>query len=115
MNECDFALGKVRPLYSGGKILTSHLLYVDDLLIFCIGGKVSIGNFMLTLNRYKRILGQLVNPHKSSIFFSSSMNFSQRMVLRTLIGFVKGQWPCTYLGVFLMWVNFLFKFLGHCY
>lgn len=79
----------------------SHLLYADDLLIFANGGKDSIRNLREVIQKYEDISGQLVNPQKSSIFFSYNIPCDRKVELKCISGFIEGAWPCTYLGILL--------------
>ena len=55
----------------------THLLYADDVLIFCRGTVRNLKNIMLAFEFYGKISGQLVNWGKSSIYFGSSVSPSR--------------------------------------
>lgn len=74
----EFILGRVKPFHPVGGSVITHLLYADDILIFANGGKSSIRNLMVILRRYETLSGQLINPSKSSIFFSSSISVDNK-------------------------------------
>lgn len=48
----------------------NHLLFADDTLFFCRTKEKDCREFLLILKKYERSSGQLINKHKSSIFFS---------------------------------------------
>jgi len=52
-----------------GKDFPTHVLYVDDIFVFCIGTRKCLTNLMKFLHVYGSILGQLMKSSKS-IFFT---------------------------------------------
>ncbi|KAK3222074.1 hypothetical protein Dsin_009099 [Dipteronia sinensis] len=84
---------------SRGFSAPTHLLYADDVLIFCRGTVKNLKNIMSTFEVYGNISGQLVNWGKSSIYFGSSVSPSRNGRLQSLVGMQIGQLPFFYLGV----------------
>ncbi|KAI9198847.1 hypothetical protein LWI28_023034 [Acer negundo] len=82
-----------------GFLVPTHLLYADDVLIFCRGTQKNLKHIMGAFRDYGNISGQLVNWGKSSIYFGSSISPSQIGSLQSLIGMQIGQLPFSYLGV----------------
>jgi ribonuclease HI len=77
----------------------THLLYADDVLIFCKGTQKNLKHIMGAFKDYGDISGQLVNWGKSSIYFGSSVSPSRIGSLQSLVGMQIGQLPFSYLGV----------------
>ncbi|KAI9198283.1 hypothetical protein LWI28_012969 [Acer negundo] len=82
-----------------GFLAPTHLLYADDVLIFCKGTQKNLKHIMGAFRDYGDISGQLVNWGKSSIYFGSSISPSQIGSLQSLVGMQTGQLPFSYLGV----------------
>lgn len=81
-----------------GEIMLNHLIFADDVLIFCNGDFRSIYLMLQCLETFSQASGLTPNPGKTSIY-CSGMNARdvQRVVERT--GFKEGKLPFTYLGV----------------
>ena len=77
----------------------SHLLYADDVLIFCKASKVNLQRLVNIFHEYGSISGQDVNWNKSEIFFGNSISFARMNSLCSIAGFWRGSLPFTYLGV----------------
>ncbi|KAK3217931.1 hypothetical protein Dsin_011901 [Dipteronia sinensis] len=77
----------------------THLLYVDDVLIFYRGTVRNLKNIMSAFEVYGNISCQLVNWVKSSIYFRSSVSPSRIGRLQSLVGMQIGQLPFSYLRV----------------
>jgi len=76
----------------------SHILYVDDIMVFCKGSASNIQNLIDIFLRYAQASGQHVNPQKSSIF-SGSISHQRLSQISNLTDFSIGSLPFTYLGV----------------
>ncbi|XP_057779759.1 uncharacterized protein LOC130998351 [Salvia miltiorrhiza] len=77
----------------------THLLYADDILVFCKASVRNARTIKKILDYYSWISGQICSSEKSHIYFSAKVHaVTQRSVLRDL-NFVKGVAPFTYLGV----------------
>jgi len=50
----------------------SHILYADDIMIFCKGTNSNIQTLIDLFFQYSKVSGQFVNPHKSSIYAGQS-------------------------------------------
>jgi hypothetical protein len=81
--------------------IPSHILYVDDMMIFCKGTTSNI-NVLKILKKvfleYAEASGQFVNPHKSSIYAGSITNHRLNQIANNL-GFTIGTLLFQYLGV----------------
>ena len=76
----------------------SHILYVDDIMLFGKGTSSNIQNLTDLFTKYAQISCQFVNPQKSSIL-SGSISPQKLSQISLLIGFSIGTLPFTYLGV----------------
>ncbi|KAM2909038.1 hypothetical protein COP2_048488 [Malus domestica] len=76
----------------------THVLYADDLFIFCRGNVRSLRSLRNFLDKYGCASGQLVNASKSTFYLGSSSVHRKAHVSRHL-GFRLGVVPFTYLGV----------------
>lgn len=76
----------------------SHILYADDMMIFCKGTTSNLNCLKTIFLDYAETSGQLVNPKKSSIFAGSITNHRLNHIAN-IIGFKIGTLPFTYLGV----------------
>jgi len=78
--------------------IPSHILYVDDMMVFCKGTNSNINVLKQVFLDYAEASGQVVNPQKSSIFAGSISNHRLNHIANQ-IGFNIGSLPFTYLGV----------------
>ncbi|KAF5481513.1 hypothetical protein F2P56_002155 [Juglans regia] len=96
----NFAEGRVGEFsHPIGAPLVSHLLYVDDILVFANGGKRSMKNLMHTLDIYERWSSQEISMDKSALFLSKLISTSRKRSLLSLTGFKECKFLVTYLGV----------------
>lgn len=80
-----------------GTVLPTHVLYADDIMIFCTGLKSNIRELLRIFHRYSAVSGQLINNAKSR-FFTGAMNGSRTHMIATMLGFSLGAVPFQYLG-----------------
>lgn len=74
----NFDEGCIKSFYHPtGAPLISHLLYVDDLLVFVNGNKSSVKRLMDTLGTYEHWSGQVMSKEKSAFFPSKLINASR--------------------------------------
>ncbi|XP_060190609.1 uncharacterized protein LOC132619859 [Lycium barbarum] len=71
----------------------------DDTIIFSSVDNQSLQMIMNTLQEYEKVSGQLINKSKSSFYMFSKVSHELSQQVATVIGFVRGQFPFTYLGV----------------
>jgi len=76
----------------------SHILYADDIMIFCKGTSANINTLKDLFTDYSINSGQFVNPQKSS-FYAGSMSQQRITQIFNLTGFTIGTLPFSYLGV----------------
>ncbi|WCJ39165.1 DNAse I-like superfamily protein [Euphorbia peplus] len=92
--------GRLSPmLYSRNSYFPSHLLYADDILVFCAATVVNVRLLNDTFNFYGSISGQHVNWQKSEVFFSNSVLLGRQLRLANITGIKTGNLPFNYLGV----------------
>lgn len=80
-----------------GYVLPTHVLYADDILIFCTGLKSNVRELLRIFKRYSEVSGQLINNAKSR-FFTGAMSGSCTIMIANLLGFSVGTVPFQYLG-----------------
>jgi len=91
--------GKLQLITSSRNFqVPSHVLYADDIMLFCKGNISGIHALRDLFLRYVECSGQFINPAKSTIF-SGSISQSRLNQLVNLLGFNAGSLPFTYLGV----------------
>ncbi|XP_050211423.1 uncharacterized protein LOC126661614 [Mercurialis annua] len=85
--------------HSGCKKLNlNHLIFADDLLLFCHGDKNSIAVLNDKLKCFKETSGLSVNVNKSQLFCCNVDNTVKDDMLR-ILGFKEGILPMRYLGI----------------
>lgn len=77
------AQGKLSLMSSPrGYSVPSHILYADDILIFCKASKRNLGNLMTFFSRYSQASGQFISIVKSKFYPGSvPINESVRLGL----------------------------------
>ncbi|XP_019435162.1 PREDICTED: uncharacterized protein LOC109341675 [Lupinus angustifolius] len=84
---------------AGTRIATpSHVLYADDILVFCRGIKRELLAIKDLFNDYAKVSGQCLNLSKCK-FFSTQANARKIGKLNSWLGFGSGSLPFNYLGV----------------
>ena len=81
-----------------GYITHSHILYVDDIFVFCKADNKNLRNLSVFLKIYGDFSGQYVNNSKSSFY---TMDNCTRFVtkIQRILSCSHGCLPFTYLGV----------------
>ncbi|GAU48100.1 hypothetical protein TSUD_133200 [Trifolium subterraneum] len=79
-------------------MVPSHILYADDIMVFCKGNANSINEVANLFLRYANCSGQSINPSKS-IVYAGSMTAQRHNQIANLLGFSVGFLPFLYLGV----------------
>ena len=77
----------------------SHLLFVDDSLLFCQATQDEVQEVVDILQLYAKASGQLINLVKSSIFFSSNVDVAQRDWIKNRLDVKEVDKFETYLGL----------------
>ncbi|XP_004296004.1 PREDICTED: putative ribonuclease H protein At1g65750-like [Fragaria vesca subsp. vesca] len=93
-----FSSKKVRSISLPRGCSLTHVLYADDLFIFCRGDTKSLRQLQSFLDNYGAASGQLVNKDKSTFYLGAS-HFHRRHQVKKILGFKLGTSPFSYLGV----------------
>jgi hypothetical protein len=90
--------GKLTPMSLCRNVqVPTHVLYADDIMIFCKGSKSNIRNLMHIFHLYGEVSGQVINKQKSK-FYSGAISNSRLLSITNLLGFGSGSIPFNYLG-----------------
>ncbi|KAF1894057.1 hypothetical protein Lal_00003974 [Lupinus albus] len=91
--------GNLSPIVGPKGVRTpSHVLYVDDILIFCKGLKSNLVALNSLIKDYAEASGQHVNPAKCKFYIYNGT--ARRIATLTgILGFSAGSLPFNYLGV----------------
>lgn len=76
----------------------SHVLFADDVIIFCRGDKRNLARVLHFLEEYGLNSGQIINKAKSQVFISRHLQRRRHSIIATL-GISLGSAPFSYLGV----------------
>ncbi|XP_074291435.1 uncharacterized protein LOC141618228 [Silene latifolia] len=76
----------------------THLMFADDLLLFCKGDAKSIMIILRTFSTFSRASGLRMSQGKSNAYFNGVKSNIKAEILQ-ISGFVEGQLPFKYLGV----------------
>lgn len=76
----------------------SHVLYTDDIMIFCRGTKQNMINLKSLFQAYGDASGQHISVEKCK-FYSGNITSHRVAIISSVLGFSAGQVPFTYLGV----------------
>lgn len=91
--------GELIPIASPTSFQTpSHVLYANDIIIFCRGKKRNARNIISFLNLCAEASGNKVNKEKPN-FFSGCISQNPIFVLSSLLGFRHSSLPFIYFGV----------------
>ncbi|KAL6141135.1 hypothetical protein ACLB2K_059426 [Fragaria x ananassa] len=91
--------GQVHTISSPqGVRVPSHVLFADDVIVFCRGDQCSLNAIMQFFEEYGLNSGQIINRAKSSVFISKHIQRRQHSIVSSL-GMKLGSTPFTYLDV----------------
>ncbi|MCH92961.1 RNA-directed DNA polymerase (Reverse transcriptase), partial [Trifolium medium] len=91
--------GALQPMtLCQGIQVPSHVLYADDIMIFCKASKKNIKQLLLIFKLYGQASGQLVNKQKSK-FYAGAIPNARMLMLSNLLSFTSSSLPFTYLGL----------------
>ncbi|XP_026452010.1 uncharacterized protein LOC113352401 [Papaver somniferum] len=92
--------GKIQPMVVRNGIHPTHIMFADDIFLFCNGRKKSIENLKSLLMEYQAASGQVFNATKSKCFVDGTSDTRKRQIadyFQIDLSF----FPDKYLGVFL--------------
>jgi len=90
--------GMIVPMfYCRGASIPTHILYADDVLIFCASTKQNIRCLLKIFNEYSNVSEQIINNSKSQ-FYAGAMTSSRSQMLVGMLGFSAGNIPFSCLG-----------------
>ncbi|XP_019223364.1 PREDICTED: uncharacterized protein LOC109205143 [Nicotiana attenuata] len=87
---------RFHPMCKGIKL--THLIFVDELMIFCKGNTSSVNRVMEALDHFNKVSGLIANMEKSSIFVAGVGDDIEDQLLRRTC-FTAGTFPIKYLGL----------------
>lgn len=76
----------------------SHVLYADDIMIFCWGTIAKVRKIKRLFNLYRETSGQFIRAHKSNFYYGY---ITSRWLenISNILGFTADRLPFIYLGV----------------
>ncbi|XP_020259065.1 uncharacterized protein LOC109835503 [Asparagus officinalis] len=81
-----------------GRQKISHLIFADDLLLFCKGDLNSVQKIHQCINRFSQVSGLQANPNKCAIFYGG-VDDAIKESIQNYLGYTEGKMPIRYLGV----------------
>lgn len=81
-----------------GTVAPSHILYADDIMVFCKGTSRDIGNLMKLFKDYGACSGQIISTSKCTLFVSKHI-ITRASPIAANYGIPMGTFPFRYLGV----------------
>ncbi|XP_057811849.1 uncharacterized protein LOC131026092 [Salvia miltiorrhiza] len=82
-----------------GTNFPTHILYADDVLVFCHATVNNARTIQKILDYYGQISDQIVSQDKSQIFFTNKVPIQTCRAIRNFLRFPQGNFPINYLGV----------------
>lgn len=89
--------GDIQNFKREGSLQVSHLLYADDMLVFCRANDKSFTGVMALMKKLTNNTGLYINKGKSKIYFSKGC--TRKEELCAMIGINEGKLPVRYLGL----------------
>ena len=77
----------------------SHLLYADDILLFCKGSRRNAETLEYAFDIYRKISRQSVNLENSMFYFGKGVSSRLEELIRSTWQLRRGFLPFNYLGV----------------
>ncbi|XP_026410979.1 uncharacterized protein LOC113306234 [Papaver somniferum] len=93
-----FANNSMNVMVSKKGVAPTHLLFADDILIFCKGNLHSLQNLKNMLVLYERASGQYVNFAKSKFYFGGDI-ISRAIAISNYLSMERVMFPDKYLGI----------------
>ncbi|XP_057770827.1 uncharacterized protein LOC130990624 [Salvia miltiorrhiza] len=80
-------------------LFPTHLLYADDILIFCKASMKNARAIRDIFQFYGSLSGQICSREKSQLYFGMGVSLSYQRQISRALGFSTGAMPMVYLGV----------------
>ncbi|XP_026439725.1 uncharacterized protein LOC113338544 [Papaver somniferum] len=93
-----FAKRSMHNMVSKKGVAPTHLLFADDILVFCRGNLHSLQNLKTMLNVYEKVSGQCVNYSKSKFYYSGG-TYSRSIAIANYLDMERDLFPDKYLGI----------------
>ena len=95
--DIAIASGDISPLRKNGKMVVFHLLFADDMLVYCKGDRRSGNGLNFALQILEWYIGLVINKGKNKVFFSKGCCHKEDIA--DILGVSSGQLPIRFLGV----------------
>ncbi|KAL3623019.1 hypothetical protein CASFOL_031835 [Castilleja foliolosa] len=93
------AIGCLEPYRLSRKTTgVSHLMFADDMILFCNGGQKNMKRIKELLQMYEVSSGQQINYHKSEMYLSRHICEDRKKALQALMHCKTAELPFQYLG-----------------
>ncbi|XP_026378452.1 uncharacterized protein LOC113272874 [Papaver somniferum] len=93
-----FANRSMHNMVSKKGVDPTHLLFADDILVFCRGNLYSLQNLKTMLSVYEKASGQCVNYAKSKFYYGGG-SYSRSISIDNYLGMERALFPDKYLGI----------------
>ncbi|KAL3833012.1 hypothetical protein ACJIZ3_007748 [Penstemon smallii] len=95
--ECNASFRGVKIARTAPTI--SHILYADDLVIYCRAIQEDVNTIVGTLEKFSTWSGQIINPDKSSIHYSKNVATNFKDLVLSQFGFKECDHKTKHLGL----------------
>ncbi|XP_026383526.1 uncharacterized protein LOC113279023 [Papaver somniferum] len=92
--------GLIQAMINRNGCQPSHLMFADDIFIFCNGHKKTLDNLMGLLMKYQTASGQTVNRAKRKCFVGG-VTEERRLIIAEILQIKLSEFPDKYLGTIL--------------
>jgi len=96
---------------SRGWLVSSHVLYVDDVMIIIKGSQRNLFALLNLFSKYAAICDQVINTQKS--IFHGNIAYSRMTRITNFVGFSMDKLPFDYLGILIFLGNKDYSFIVH--
>ncbi|XP_026434040.1 uncharacterized protein LOC113331560 [Papaver somniferum] len=93
--------GKLLPMVHRNGVQPTHIMFADDIFLFCNGDRRNLKRLLRTLEEYQKASVQEVNLSKSKCFVGGTSN-TRKIQVAADCGMVLSDFPDKYLGVIII-------------